>query len=1056
MPDWALFRERIKQGDGRFQILARIGEMEPWLDLPWGQALIKAQETYTGLTAEQLRPVFQALPLIRLKLLRDAGITGSDQELTQRIYSLFAAWRVGRGSEHDRQLALRLANAFQIGWWIAQIQPSLIRPVTAESAAADKALVDSVGVLFPRFSAVMKKSHAGAALDENISELLFIKKQFERIAETASTDFQRKFISDNLARAQFWLAQNYELSKEVEEGQAAYRAAADWFEKAGAPDEAADCRQRAQDVVTGSTADTDEALRGSLRALTEDALENPLDRALALVANVDALSAAGDHFERRRVAEQMLSEFKKLELLDPQDGGFDAAVDSWIRNVPSSNSGTTFFRAFLDVHRCYLSILSSRVTPPDPDHRRSDQAFRLVLADKAESDERDIPAEASRQAAQAYAEIAAAWAVYFPQHTPSTDAPQPTPEQAEPTSFNRASSLLELAWSDMRSESENRDASDSQEDLISRAVDLERQASALSLPYFDAKAKLAHADVLINAGRPQDAIPLLDEARTLITSANPTTYGRFAGHIERGLYEMILRSKCIAQAMAADVEGWSDTCEEAIRSIECQRYLVNSPERQNAFLDWRADFYRFGVAAARKLSRWDQMLERMELIKARSVIRSRLLPTAPELDRSALAQQFRDVCDRLRNEQNEQRRSDLAAQRRQLWDLLSIARARQRLTAEPPEITVSNLQRSLTDDDAILGYFWQTQNVLLAIVISKGDFKLERIEFTADELAAFSEFIDAIQTLESFNGEMDWVVADLSRKLVPMAVREVIGNKRRLIISPHHTLHLFPFQAATWNGTFFGQRFAISYTPNLSSLLLPWAGAGENRLLVVGIRDFSAAPFNTKPLPLAESEAQAVAQSHKSHGAEVVSMPGKEASRSRFLSLRDENEFSRFRCVHLATHGTSVFQGDTLDNPMESRLIVYDGWLDGLEIADLNLQADLIVLSACNSGQRAIRGRGLRELPGDDIFGLQSALFRSGVRGVLGALWPLEDEPAHELMTRFHGAFAAGKPADEALQDAVNRYLDTSSRRDVYCWAGFFLTTVGAKPNSDKARTCQN
>ncbi len=982
----------------------------------------------------------------RLQLQRDGGISGADDaETNKRSQELFALVGQGGGSPAQQQLALRLANSLQMSWFLTQAHPSLAQAVTPETAAANKALVDAVGALFPTFSAIMRRSQAGSDLDQNISGLLQLKTEFNHIAQTANNPFQTKFISDQRARSSYWLAVNHALSQHVEESLAEYLEAANWFDKAEASDEAADCRKRAKDLMTGLKADTDQAMRDSLEALLSRAGEDdPLARAQALSANADAVGAAGDHFEAAKISAQVVTELKKWNLLDPQEVGFDRAIDSWIENLPERFVGSAFFRAFFVVHNCYLAVLERRSGDRDSDAVRREEAFRLVMRDKAESDELDVVTQASRQNAQAQAELANDWAPYLPPGLSPPAAP-PATEHAEKEHFNRASGLLELAWNDLRTESSNRDSTDSQEDLIARAIELENQAKNLNLDFFNAKAKMAHAQILINAARPKDALPLLDDARALILAAKPITYGTYAGGAERDVYEMILRFKCMAQAMAGDVQGWSDTCEEAIRSIEKQRYLVNSPERQNAFLDWRADFYVYGVAAARKLKNWDAMLERMELIKARSIVRSRLLPNTPELDVSDLARQFRDICDQIQGARDPQALSDLAARRRQLWDLMSIARARQHSVADPPEINVKNLQKTLQVDEAIVAYFWQTATVLLVMVIDQTNFNLERIEFSSDDLSLYSDFVDALQKLETFNGGMDDVTAQLGELLLPRSVREMISDKKRLVISPHRTLHLFPFQATVWDTQFLAQRFAIRYVPNLSSLLLPWRTSSKKQVLALGIRDFQIPPFNRNPLPLAETEAQNVVAIYKDKGIEVEALCGEEASRVRFRELRDTNELAQFRLLHLATHGTSVFQDNTLDHPMESQLILQDGWLDGLEIAELNLEADLVVLSACSSGQRAVAGRGLKELPGDDVFGLQSALFTSGVRSVLGALWPLKDEQAFDLVTRFHRHFARGELADRSLQLAVNGYLEENPRREIFYWAPFFLSTLGVE-----------
>jgi CHAT domain-containing protein len=1042
MPDWSHFRQRLKQGDNRFQIIERIREMDGWLDLPFGQALTQAQGAYAAFTDEQARPIYNGLPLQRHKLLRDAGITGDDAEINRRMHDLFARCDKGDVSLGEQQLALRLANSLQIGWFISQSHPDLVQQLTPEGVAADKAFFDSVAALFPRFSAVMQRSRAGSVLADNVAELVQLRAEFSKIAESAANEAQRHLIADRLARANYWLALNHALLQQEDDSRTAYLEAADWFDKAGAADQAADCRHRVQDLKSGLAGDTDQVLQDTLKAvLASHGDVDPLSRALAFAANAQAVSAAGDHFESARIAAQIAPELKKWALLDPQGSGFDAAIDSWIKNLPARFTGSAYLRAFCDVHQCYLCVLAQR-SQDRSDQARAEEAFQLALTDKAEADELDVLSQANRNDAQAGFETAKDWAIYFPQ---ASESP-PLADQGQAT-FNRVSKLLELAWATLSAESENRASDLPQDDLVDRASKLEQQAVTLNLAFFNAKARMVHGQVLINAGKAAEAIAVLEEARTLILGANPISYGAFAGNAERGVYELILKYKCMAQAMTQDLQGWSDTCGEAIRFIETYRYLVNSPEGQNAFLDWRADFYRFGVAASRKLQHWDEMLERMELIKARSIIRSRLVPNTPQLDASEIAGQFREVCDRIQSTSDPASLADLNSRRRQLWDLLSIQKARQRTPQDPPQISVDNLQKALGTEEAALSYFWQTDSVLLAIVIDRQNFKVERIELSPADMSLYSEFVEGVQTLDSFNADMDWMAKELGEILLPGAVRELIGTKERLVISPHRTLHLFPFQGAVWDSKFLGQRFALRYAPNLSSLLLPWQSRAEKRLLALGIQHFLTVPFNQHSLPLAETEARDIAANYSARGIDVELLCGEQASRARFCELREQNQLSRFRWLHLATHGTSVFVKDTYDHPMESKLILQDGWLDGLEIAELCLEADLVVLSACSSGQRAVKGRGLNEVPGDDVFGLQSALFTSGVHSVLSALWPLRDQQAYDLVSRFHASFAAGNPADKALQHAVNSYLEDSPDREIFYWAGFFLNTLGSESN---------
>src|SRR5262249_31072442 len=127
--------------------------------------------------------------------------------------------------------------------------------------------------------------------------------------------------------------------------------------------------------------------------------------------------------------------------------------------------------------------------------------------------------------------------------------------------------------------------------------------------------------------------------------------------------------------------------------------------------------------------------------------------------------------------------------------------------------------------------------------------------------------------------------------------------------------------------------------------------------------------------------------------------------------------------------------------------------IEAMSLASLPLHAELVVMSACYSGQRALDLPGLSELPGDDLFGLQAVLFQAGVRGVIGALWPF-DESAHVILPELHKHLALGLVPEEALRAAVRAYLQApNARRDIYYWAPLFMTSMGrlAPPTKETA-----
>jgi CHAT domain-containing protein len=123
------------------------------------------------------------------------------------------------------------------------------------------------------------------------------------------------------------------------------------------------------------------------------------------------------------------------------------------------------------------------------------------------------------------------------------------------------------------------------------------------------------------------------------------------------------------------------------------------------------------------------------------------------------------------------------------------------------------------------------------------------------------------------------------------------------------------------------------------------------------------------------------------------------------------------RIVHFATHAyvddRSPFDsGLVLSIPEEFAEGRDNGLLQVWEIFEsVRLDADLVVLSACETGVGEIRG-------GEGIIGLTRAFQYVGARSVLASLWRVEDEATSELMQRFYRHLRSGKPKDEALRAA--------------------------------------
>ena len=157
------------------------------------------------------------------------------------------------------------------------------------------------------------------------------------------------------------------------------------------------------------------------------------------------------------------------------------------------------------------------------------------------------------------------------------------------------------------------------------------------------------------------------------------------------------------------------------------------------------------------------------------------------------------------------------------------------------------------------------------------------------------------------------------------------------------------------------------------------------------------------------------------------------ASRATAMS----EELGRYRIVHFATHGLS-----NDDHPEMSGLILSlidkdgkpeNGFLRLRDIYNLNLTAELVVLSACNTALG-------KDVKGEGLVGMVRGFMYSGTPRVLASLWKVDDDATSELMKEFYSQLLQHKlgPA-AALRQAQIVQMKKKSRQSPYYWAAFQL-----------------
>ncbi|MEM8793797.1 MAG: CHAT domain-containing protein [Pseudomonadota bacterium] len=258
----------------------------------------------------------------------------------------------------------------------------------------------------------------------------------------------------------------------------------------------------------------------------------------------------------------------------------------------------------------------------------------------------------------------------------------------------------------------------------------------------------------------------------------------------------------------------------------------------------------------------------------------------------------------------------------------------------------------------------------------------------------------------------------LYEQLIAPIASQVTTEK--VTIVPHGSLHYLSWVAIPAGDGFLLDHWSVRILPSASVLQFVGGTASPDAaLLALGNPDTGDPQLD---LPGAELETQAVASS----------VPG-----ARALLRRDATETAlrsqarTAKTLHIASHG--VFQPT---DPLASALVLSpdstnDGRLTVAEIYGLDLDADLVTLSACETGLGRVQN-------GDDVIGLTRGFLFSGAKSVIASQWLIDDAATATLMKEFY-AYRAKGSSREALRFVQSKIKDSYNAHPYY-WAAFQLT----------------
>ncbi|HLH29788.1 MAG TPA: CHAT domain-containing protein [Terriglobia bacterium] len=369
-----------------------------------------------------------------------------------------------------------------------------------------------------------------------------------------------------------------------------------------------------------------------------------------------------------------------------------------------------------------------------------------------------------------------------------------------------------------------------------------------------------------------------------------------------------------------------------------------------------------------------------------------------------------------------------------------------RVATRPVEL--EEVQRALAQDELILEYVLD-EPTSYCMVISRSSARIQKLASRSEIERRIKALLKAIRegqaTLEHAKAAQEVLLAPLQTDL---------AHAHRLVIVPDGVLHQLPFEVLSdQRGTAVLQSYIMSYAPASSVLALirGRATSSESRmpLLAVSAQPSSLAGSNStngdgKPFgstqrgvyDLDKSEMPALPEAN-GEVRDVAAILGK---RSVVLLNATEADVKaqplpQFAAIHFAVHGLT-----STKFPERSTLVLRsdearheDGLLQAREILDLRLSADLVTLSACESGSGQISGQ-------EGVASLARPFLVAGARSVVANLWSANDDFTHSLMKAFYTHLAAGQDEGSALRQAKLDMIQSFGKNATpYLWGGFIV-----------------
>ncbi len=382
-------------------------------------------------------------------------------------------------------------------------------------------------------------------------------------------------------------------------------------------------------------------------------------------------------------------------------------------------------------------------------------------------------------------------------------------------------------------------------------------------------------------------------------------------------------------------------------------------------------------------------------------------------------------------------------------------------------VSMQQLQKSMDNNTLLLSYFIGDE-AWYVFYISKKHVGFAKIDNIAENLRLITQLSRELTTLPTSDKKGKYIkyqyftesAYQLSKKLVLPFLTKFDGHFNRLTIIPDGALSHIPFEILLVeppdsfmiksvnyrNLGYLMHRYAISYNHSATlQLFHTEKEAGQNNKKCLAFAPNYTGKSTTRNivmrgsmnylrgqplemLPGTQKEVKGISSCF-----DGTFMFGEQATESNF-----KKEVQEYAIVHLAMHGMSDLVNDQYSKLVFSQAPqqLEDDTLFNYELNNIRLKADLVVLSACETGKgNFVRGEG--------VMSLARGFMQAGSPSVVQTLWQSADQASTVIITNFYKGLANGMQKDMALQEARLKYVRENTNElysHPFYWAGYVLT----------------